>query len=122
MAARTTPARGSTPERRESRPRKRHLRKGAVLLMASRFTQYGGAAGAEQALREMVAERIAAQMEAEKVNQERYKLMQTDRQIGQGDARIAQAGQQFDARLDLDRDKFGQDQAEFEAGAPQREA
>jgi hypothetical protein len=79
--------------------------------MPSRFTQYGGAQGAEMALREMVAQRIAAEMEARKQAVETYKLGQQDRQIDQGDARIG-----------LDRDKFGQAQKEYAEGAPQREA
>lgn len=47
--------------------------------MPSRFTQYGGAKGADDALKELVLQRIAAQLQAEQIAQSRYKLGQTDR-------------------------------------------
>jgi len=79
--------------------------------MASRFTQYGGAAGADMALREMVAQRIAAQMEAQKQQQIAIENHLRARQVSQGDARI-----------DLDADQLGLEREQFTAGAPQREA
>jgi hypothetical protein len=79
--------------------------------MPSRYTQYGGAQGAEMALREMVAQRIAAEMEARKQAVETYKLGQADRQIDQGDARIG-----------LDMDRLAENTRQFDAGAPQRDA
>lgn len=90
--------------------------------MPSKFTQYGGVAGAEDALRQMVAERIAAQMQAEKIAQERYKLSQEDARIGQGDRRMDIDVDQFGKTHQLNLDKFGQQKTEFDAGAPEREA
>jgi hypothetical protein len=76
--------------------------------MASRFTQYGAAQGADLALREMVAARLQAQMEAEKVAQERYKLQQDDRRISQGDRRIDVDQEQFGQTHGLAREQFEQ--------------
>lgn len=72
--------------------------------MPSRFTQYGASAGADLALREMVAQRIAAQLQAEKTMQERYKLGQADR------------------GLELEGGRLAEDQRQFNAGEPQRTA
>ena len=58
----------------------------------SRFTQYGGVAGADLALKQLVAERLAAQMEAEKQQQAQQQLhienQMRQRQLSQGDERI----------------------------------
>jgi hypothetical protein len=74
------------------------------LVMPSRFTQLGGAAGADMALREMVAQRIAAALEQRKQQVENYKLGQTDR------------------GLDLEGGRLTEDQRQFDADAPHREA
>lgn len=79
--------------------------------MPSRFTQYGGVQGADDALRQMVAERLMAQAQAEKAAMEQYKLQQEDRRIGQGDARIG-----------LDRAQYAQGVRQYDEGAPMREA
>jgi len=79
--------------------------------MPSRFTQYGGAVGAEDALREMVAARIAAQMQAQK-------QMVEERKLGQADRGLDLEGQ----RNALDRDQFGHTQKVYTEGAPMRAA
>lgn len=50
--------------------------------MPSRFTQYGTAVSVDDTLREMVAARIAAEMEARKRAVEDYKVQQDDQRIG----------------------------------------
>lgn len=72
--------------------------------MPSRFTQYGGAAGAEDALKQMVMQRIAAEMEQRKRQVEDVKLGQTDR------------------GLDLEGGRLAEDSRQFDQAAPQREA
>jgi len=61
--------------------------------MPSRFTQYGGVQGADDALREMVAARIAAEIEQRKRAVEDYKLGQTDHGLGIQQQQVNQAGQ-----------------------------
>lgn len=72
--------------------------------MPSRYTQYGGAAGAEDVLKQMVMSRIAAEMEARKQAVENYKLGQTDR------------------GMDLEGGRLAEDARQFDAAAPQRDA
>lgn len=48
-------------------------------MPGSRFTQYGAAAGMDDALTQIVMQRMLEQAQAEKIAQERYKLGQTDR-------------------------------------------
>jgi hypothetical protein len=71
--------------------------------MAQRFLQLGGAFGAEQALREMVASRIAAEQEAAKMQQQDVENSMRMRQLSQGDERIG-----------LDRDQLGLAREQFE--------
>ncbi len=49
--------------------------------MPSRYTQYGGAAGADHALREMVAERIATQMQQHEIERQRQGDARAERQL-----------------------------------------
>lgn len=49
--------------------------------MPSRFTQYGAAAGAEDALRQMVAERIQAQMQEAELERQRQADHRAERQL-----------------------------------------
>ena len=79
--------------------------------MPSRFAQFGGAAGADAALREMIAERLMAEEAQRKQAIELHKLGQADRGLD------LEGG-----RLGLDRDKFGQQQTEYTEGAPMRTA
>lgn len=90
--------------------------------MASRFTKYGGALGADAELRQMVAERIAAQMEQRKQQVENYKLQQDDLRIGQGDRRMDIDQEQFGQTHALDTTKHGENVRQFDAQAPDREA
>jgi hypothetical protein len=91
-------------------------------LMPSRFTQYSSVLGAESALKQMVAERIAAQMEQQKQAVEAYKLQQEDRKIGQGDRRIDVDVDQFGKTHALDTTKHGENVRQFNEQAPNREA
>lgn len=79
--------------------------------MASRFTKYGGALGADAELRQMVAERIAAEMEQRKQQVENYKLSQADRGMDL-------EGQ----RIDVSKGDLGLRTRVHDEGAPQREA
>lgn len=90
--------------------------------MASRFTQYGGAKGAEDALKQMVMERIAAELEQRKQAVENYKLGQTDRGLDLEGGRLSEDARQFDAGHALNRDKLTEDVRQFDAQAPNREA
>lgn len=64
--------------------------------MASRFTQYGGAAGADLALREMVAERLMAEAEQRKIQQQQIETSMRAHQLRQGDERIGLEGRGLD--------------------------
>jgi hypothetical protein len=79
--------------------------------MPQRFAQYGGAAGADDALRQLIAERLAAEQEIYKREVEGRKLGQTDRGL-----------QLEGGRLDLSRSEFGQKQREYTEAAPMRGA
>ena len=70
----------------------------------SRFTQYGGVQGADDALKQMVMERALAEIAAQKQAMDAYKLQQADR------------------GLDLEAGRLGEDARQFDAVAPQREA
>ena len=90
--------------------------------MPSRFTQYGGALGADQALTQMVAERIQAEMEQRKQAMEAYKLQQEDARIGQGDRRMDIDTEQFGQTHGLNVTKQAEDVRQFDAQAPERDA
>ena len=90
--------------------------------MPSRFTQYGGALGADQALTQMVAERIQAEMEQRKQAMEAYKLRQEDARIGQGDRRMDIDTEQFGQTHGLNVTKQAEDVRQFDAQAPERDA
>jgi hypothetical protein len=90
--------------------------------MPSRFTQYGGALGAEAELRQIVAEKMMAQAAAEKFQQQQLENAMKVHQLGQGDRRMDIDQEQFGQTHGLNVEKLGQEKTEFEAGAPQREA
>lgn len=72
-------------------------------MPGSRFTQYGAAVGAEDALKQMVAERIAAQQAEAKQQQLEIETAMRAHQLGQGDERIG-----------LDREQLGLQREQFE--------
>jgi hypothetical protein len=88
----------------------------------SRFTQYGGATGAEDALKQLVMERYAAQMEAQKQAQIQIENEMRHRQISQGDRRMDIEQDQFGQTHELNVEKQTQDVRQFDALAPQRDA
>lgn len=71
--------------------------------MGQRFLQLGGAFGAEQALREMVASRLMAEAEQRKLQQQEIENSMRMRQIDQGDRRIR-----------IDQDSLGLQRDQFE--------
>ena len=79
--------------------------------MPSRFTQYGGALGAEQALQEMIAQKLAAQKVAFDRAVEMHKL-------SQGDEGLSLEG----GRLTQSQNELGQRQKEYTEAAPMRDA
>lgn len=64
--------------------------------MPSRFTQYGGAAGADQVLQEMIAEKLKAEAVQRQIQQQDVENTQRNRQLGQGDRRLGLEQQQID--------------------------
>jgi hypothetical protein len=93
-------------------------------MAVSRFAQFGGAAGAEDALKQMVMERIAAQLQQEQIAQARYKLGQADRGLELEGARHGENVRQFDAQAPHREASTGylRTQTQHLEGAPTRAA
>lgn len=64
--------------------------------MPSRFAQYGGAAGADQMLQQIIAEKLAAEQRQQAMAQQETENQQRNRALGQGDQRIGLEQQQID--------------------------
>lgn len=92
--------------------------------MPSRFTQYGGAKGASDALKEMVMERMAAEAAAQKQAMEAYKLQQTDRGLDLEGGRLSEDARQFNEQAPHREASTGylRTQSKHLEGAPLREA